>query len=207
MYWLLDVAFIALLAIVVVEGYRVGILGMVSGVFAFILRFLFTVVVTALFVFLMEITGATQALALPITKALGESNIYETQMLAYFIAVAIFAVVGIAISIFALFFIVRALKKKKIKKDDGKRNPVNGILGLIVALVLYCAFVLLLLGFVNALAQEGGLTGLDEAFRACPVLSLIYVNNPLTALISSTKLPEYLISAITGRFKDIMGAL
>ena len=200
MYWLLDIVFLALLVLVFAVGLKKGVVGLMLDFGAFFVRFLYTLVVASLFLFLCMITGLVDALTVPLVKALGNSQLYDSAMVANILSAVIFFVLGIFIAIFTLWLIVKAIKKRQIEKGK-KPKALNKILGVIVAVVLYLAFVIGLLGFFHSLANAGGVQALDETLRACPILGLLYKLNPITDLLDSTGIPAMIINYATGRFR------
>ena len=198
MYWLLDVGVIALLVAAIADGYRRGIIRMLLGLGAFFLRIIYTLLIAVVVLFIAQMVGALDALTLALTKALGESSFYSTEMFANFIAAAIFAVVGIVIGVVTLFFIVRACRRAAAKSK--KPFIFNRLLGVIVWIVIFVALLLVILGFLRALANAGGLLSVDEVIRACPITGWVYKINPLTSIIEKTKIPYYIIKYASGKF-------
>ncbi|MBO4572782.1 MAG: hypothetical protein J5762_03330 [Clostridia bacterium] len=204
MYWLLDVGVIALLIAAVADGYRRGIIRMLLGVGAFLLRLIFTLVFMALIVFVAEMTGALDALTLAFVKAMGQSGILQmaglsTEQVANIFAAAVFAVVGIIVAIVLLFFISRAMRRASLK--SGKPFLVNRIIGVIVWIALYAALLLVVLGVIRAIANNNGLLELDEMLRACPITGWVYKINPLTSIIDRTGIPKIIVNVSGGKFR------
>ncbi|MBP5177547.1 MAG: hypothetical protein ILP02_03065 [Clostridia bacterium] len=216
MYWLFDVALIALFIAVFVDGLRKGVSGILFGVFSFFLRFLYTVVVVAAVVLVFELTGMVTALAMPIQRGLGESSIFPavsggmmtSEVLANAISALIFAIVGIAVAVITMFFISRAVRRARIVKGAGPSKSVIGIInrviGVIITVAVFMAFVFIVFAFIHSIADAGGFHATDEMLRACPVSSLIYKNNPLTKLLNDTGLPSMIYNVFHGNLDQMM---
>ena len=206
MYWLLDIAFLALLVLVFSVGLKKGVIGLLLDFGAFFVRFLYTIVVAALFLFVCMITGLVDAFTVPLNKAIGDSVMipeltgFDSYMIANCLSAVLFFVLGIFIAIFTLWLIVKAITKRNIQRGH-KPTFVNKLLGVIVAVVLYIGFTMGLLAFIHSIANVGGLQGLDEALRACPVLSLLYKFNPITPILDKTQIPQLIVNFATGRIR------
>jgi|GEM_PF-3194219 len=202
MYWLLDVAVLVLLLIVISAALRRGVLGILVGVGSFILRFLYTILFTGLFVFICQITGLIDALTLPMTKAIADSTIYDSAMVANFLAAAILAVIGLLFAIFTLFIIVKTASAAYRKKSR-PAGFINRTLGLIIGVVLYVGGLYAIFGVVHAFVNAGAFPATDELLRACPVTNLLYNKNILTKIVYDTGLPKMIINALSGNFNEL----
>ena len=200
MYWLLDFAVIALFLIVFFGGLRHGITGMLLGVGAFFVRFIYTMLVMAIFVVICELTGLVDALSVPLVLGLGYSTIYDSEMLANILALVIYACIGLYIGIFTLYLIVRAIRRGRIKRGVVHVAIVDRILGMIVAVALFLAFMYALMAFLHSIINAGGLPSLADLFIACPVTGLFYRNNMLVPMLDSTKIAHILVNLINGNF-------
>ena len=203
MYWLFDIAIIALFIAVFVDGLKKGLSGLLLGIFSFFLRFLYTIVVAALIVAIFQLTGLVDALSEPIAKGLGESSLYPTDMVATGSAL-IFFIIGLNIAVVTLFFIIRGIRRSRIARGAGpSRNffgVLNRILGIIVAVGLLSAFTLVIFGFIHGVVECGGFQATGELLRACPVSGLIYKYNPLNGIISDSRIPYFVYNAFHGNF-------
>ena len=202
MYWLLDVAIVALFVLVFVEGFRKGIFGMLLGVGAFFLRFIYTILVAAIVVAIFQFTGLVDALTVPLAKGLGESSLYDTAMVANILALAIFFVIGITVAIITLFFIVKAVRKHVILKGS-QPFVVSRIFGIIVGEAVYCAFLLVVFGFIHGVVEAGGLPATFELITACPISGFIYRINPLNPVFEQIGYIVY--NVFSGNFGALMG--
>ena len=203
MYWLLDIAFIALFMIVVYEGFHKGIFGMLFGFLSFFLKLFYTIIIIAVVVFVAEYIGAVDGLTIGFIKLLGESSIYPTNIVANILAVLVFIIFAIALVTFTLFFMIRGARERRIKKGK-KPFVISRIIGLVVALALYAGALLAILGFVRAIADCGEMSPVHETIKANPILGMIYKWNPLTAIFEKTKIPQLVVDIFSGNFDKLM---
>ena len=210
MYWLFDVALVALFVAVFIDGFSKGISGLFLGIISFFLRFLYTIVVAAAVLMLFEFTGLIDALTVPIAKGLGESSLYPTPILANGLAALVFFLIGLGVAVVTLFFIIRAIRRARIVNGAGPSSSVfgviNRVIGIIVAVGLLCAFVLVIFGFIHGIVACGGFPATDEFLRACPISGLIYKNNPLKAILYDTGIPAMVYNIFHGNFNEIAAA-
>ena len=203
MYWLLDVAFIVFLVVIIAASYKRALTGMLLAVVAFFARFLYTIIITALVVAVFEITGTVDALTQVYITALGYSSIYPTPIVANVLALLLFVVIGIVLSIVTLYIFTRLVRAKMYSKPN-KKFIINRLLGVLLSLVIYLGLTFAITAFIHSIVEVGGLEATDELLRACPVLSLIYKYNPLNQLFASTTIPKLVYNIFTGNFNQLM---
>ena len=197
MYWLLDILIVALIALAAYGGVKKGFVGMLSGVGAFFLKFICVIIVTGLFILLMQATGVIDALTLPLIKAFGESNIYQSKMIANIVATAIFVLIGISLSWFGVYLVVKYINSKSKK---GELPLWNTVVGGVVAGVLALLFIYVVYAFIHAVSLYGGLPATDGLLRACPISGLLYRYNPFNALFGNMSFIQSLVDLLKGNF-------
>lgn len=197
MYWLLDILIVALIALAAFGGVKKGFFGMLSGVGAFCLKFVSVIIVTGLFLLLMQVTGVIDALTLPFVKAMGESSLYKSEMIANILATAIFLLVGVSLSWFGVYLIIKLIKsKQKTKLPACWDTVVGGVLAGVLALLL----VYVIYAFLHAVAAYGGVPAMDELLRACPISGLLYKYNPFNAMFGNMSFIESMVNLFKGNF-------
>ncbi len=197
MYWLLDILIVALIVLAIFGGVKKGFVGMLSGVGAFFLKFVCVIIITGLFVLLMQATGVIDALTLPLVKAFGESNLYQSEMIANILATAIFALIGISLSWFGVYLVVKLIKSKQSATEHATWNTVVGgvVAGVLCLLLVYIAY-----AFIHAVVACGGLPATDELLRACPISGLLYRYNPFNAMFGNMSFIQSLVDLLKGNF-------
>ncbi len=197
MYWLLDILIVALIALAAFGGVKKGFVGMLSGVGAFFLKFVCVIIVTGLFVLLMQATGVIDALTLPLVKAFGESSLYESKKIANIVATAIFALIGISFSWLGVYLVVKFIKSKQLTTEHATWDTVVGgvVAGVLALLLIYIIY-----AFIHAVVACGGLPATDELLRACPISGLLYRYNPFNAMFGNMSFIQSLVDLLKGNF-------
>lgn len=197
MYWLLDILIVALIALAIFGGVKKGFTGMLGGVGAFCLKFVFVIVVTAAFLLVMQLTGVIDALTLAFEKAIGESSLYPSAIVANILATALFLLVGVSLSWFGVFLLIRLINSKRKAKITA---CCNAVVGGVIAGVLALLLVYVIYAFLHAAASYGGVPATDELLRACPISGLLYRYNPFNAMFGNMSFIESLVNLLKGNF-------